>query len=65
MGEGARMWLTEATASILDHCAATTTFPTHRAGQGRSLTQGTKGWATLSKVSAAVMFRATTSRLHQ
>ena len=34
-------------ASILDHRAATTTGPTHRAGEDRSLTQGTSGWAAL------------------
>jgi hypothetical protein len=34
-------------ASILDHHAATTTGPIHRAGEGGSLTQGTSGWAAL------------------
>lgn len=34
-------------ASILDHRAATATGPIHRAGEDRSLTQGTKGWAAL------------------
>ncbi len=34
-------------ASILDHHARSTTGPTHRAGEDRSLTQGTAGWAAL------------------
>ena len=34
-------------ASILDHHTATTTGPTHTAGEDRSLTQGTSGWAAL------------------
>lgn len=31
--------------SILDHCATATTGPTRRAGEDRSLTQGTAAWA--------------------
>lgn len=34
-------------ASILDHQALVQTGPTHRAGEERSLTQGTSGWAAL------------------
>ena len=34
-------------ASILDHHHTTVTGPTHRAGEDRSLTQGTGGWAAL------------------
>lgn len=34
-------------ASILDHHARTRPGPTHRAGEGHSLTQGTAGWAAL------------------
>jgi hypothetical protein len=34
-------------ASILDHHARTTPGPVHRAGEDRSLTQGTSGWAAL------------------
>lgn len=34
-------------ASILDHRARTRPGPTHRAGEERSLTQGTSGWAAL------------------
>jgi hypothetical protein len=34
-------------ASILDHHACTRPGPTHRAGEDRSLTQGTAGWAAL------------------
>jgi len=34
-------------ASILDHRARTRPGPTHRAGEERSLTQGTRGWAAL------------------
>jgi len=37
-------------ASILDHhTAATAGGPTHSAGEDRSLTQGTRGWATLGQ----------------
>ena len=39
-------------ASILDHHAATTTGPTHRAGEDGSLTQGTSGWAALGTTPA-------------
>ena len=39
-------------ASILDHRAATSTGPTHRAGEDRSLTQGTSGWAALGTADA-------------
>ncbi len=38
-------------ASILDHHAATT-GPTHRAGEDRSLTQGTSSWAPLGATAA-------------
>ena len=34
-------------ASILDHHARTSSGPTHQAGEDRSLTQGTAGWAAL------------------
>jgi len=34
-------------ASILEHQALTQAGPVHRAGEGRSLTQGTSGWAAL------------------
>jgi hypothetical protein len=34
-------------SSILDHHARTRPGPTHRAGEDRSLTQGTSGWAAL------------------
>ena len=37
-------------ASILDHhTSATAGGPTHQAGEDRSLTQGTSGWATLGQ----------------
>ena len=36
-----------ALASILDHHATALTGATHRAGEGRSLTQGTSSWAGL------------------
>ena len=39
-------------ASILDHHTATTTGPTHRAGEDGSLTQGTSGWAALGASAA-------------
>ena len=39
-------------ASILEHQALTQAGPIHRAGEGRSLTQGTSGWAALGAPSA-------------
>jgi len=39
-------------ASILDHHTATTSGPTHRAGEDGSLTQGTSGWAALDTAAA-------------
>jgi transposase len=38
-------------ASIVDHHARTRPGPTHRAGEGHSLTQGTAGWASLGQAS--------------
>jgi hypothetical protein len=40
-------------ASILDHHARSRTGELHRAGEDRSLTQGTGGWAALSAVEPA------------
>jgi hypothetical protein len=36
-------------ASILDHQARSTPGPVHRAGEDRSLTQGTSGWAEVGR----------------
>jgi transposase len=40
-------------ASILDHHARSQPGPTHRAGEDRSLTQGTAGWAALGQGNTA------------